>query len=140
MKTFVSSLLDISTSDPDDARRRKILNILLLGVEVLTLLIIVSLVIFSFLGYGDRIVNYIWWVAIGLLIGVAFLWKINRNPALPGWISSTMFLILLSAILPFTDTVVELAAGRSLFVFTIPVILSSMLLRPASSFIFASLP
>jgi PAS domain S-box-containing protein len=139
MKTFVSSLLEISTSDPDDARRRKILNILLLGVEVLTLLIIVSLVVFSFLGYGDRIVNYIWWVAIGLLLGVAFLWKINRNPALPGWISSTMFLILLSAILPFTDTVVELAAGRSLFVFTIPVILSSMLLRPASSFIFAAL-
>ncbi|MGB7874392.1 MAG: ATP-binding protein, partial [Anaerolineales bacterium] len=40
-------------------------------------------------------------------------------------------------LLAFTDDFGELANGRSLFVFSLPVIMASMLLQPASSFIFA---
>jgi PAS domain S-box-containing protein len=39
--------------------------------------------------------------------------------------------------LPFSDTPAEVADGQSLFVFTIPIFMSSVLLRPYASFLFA---
>jgi len=139
MKRFITSLLEISTSDPDDARRRKLLNILLLGIEVLTILIIIFLVIFVIRGFGDRIDSFVWIAAIGLFLGIGLFYGLNRISTLPGWVPSSLFLFFLLFVFYFTDTPMELASGRSLFVFTIPIIMSSILLRPSSSFIFATL-
>ena len=139
MKRFLDTLLEIPTSDPDDARRRKLLNILLLGIEVLTILIIISLVIFVLRGFGDRIDSFVWIAAIGLFLGIGLFYGLNRISSLPGWVPSGLFLLFLLIIFYFTDTPIELASGRSLFVFTIPIIMASILLRPASSFIFAAL-
>jgi PAS domain S-box-containing protein len=139
MKNLIISLLEISTSDPDDSRRRKLLNILLLGIEVLTILIGISLVIFVAFGFGSRIDTFVWIAAFGLFLGIGLFYGLNRVSTIPGWIPSSLFLLFLLFIFYFTDTPLELASGRSLFVFTIPIIMSSILLRPASSFIFATL-
>ena len=132
-----NQFLDVPTSDLDDARRRKILNILLLSVGILTIITLISLFIFTISGLGTEISGDIWLATIGLLIGIALFYGINRNPSWPGWISAILFLTFLLGAFLFVDTPYELATGRSLFVFTIPIIMASILLRPNASFLFA---
>jgi len=74
-----------------------------------------------------------------LFIGTIIFFAINHSQNIPGWVASGTFLLFLSVVLAFTDTPQELANGRSLFVFTIPIIMASILLGPAFSFVFAIL-
>ena len=137
IRTFFNSLTDIPTSDPDDSRRRKLLNILLLGMGILTILILLTMLIVQFSGLGILITGNIWLASFGMLVGLSFFYFINRNPSWPGWISSSLFLLFLLVLFLFVDTPQELAAGRSLFILTIPIIMASILLNPISSFLFA---
>jgi PAS domain S-box-containing protein len=135
----LNRITDVPSSDPDDARRRKLLNILLTGIAILSILTILVVI----LSYAINIIkntNDAWLglgAAIGLLIGVAIFWFLNRNQKIPGWVASSLFLLFLMVIFSFSDSKVELANGRSLFIFTIPIIMASILLTPPSSFIFA---
>jgi PAS domain S-box-containing protein len=61
------------------------------------------------------------------------------NKFLSGKIAATLFLTLITIVMAFSDTPIEVATGRSLFVFTIPIIMASVLLTPISSFIFSAL-
>jgi len=47
MKTFFDSFLNVSAPDPDDARRRRVLNILLLGTLTATVVGFLAIVIGS---------------------------------------------------------------------------------------------
>jgi len=53
--------------------------------------------------------------------------------------ASLLLLFLLVGVSIFSDTPEQLANGRSLFIFTLPIIMSSILLMPSASFIFAAL-
>jgi PAS domain S-box-containing protein len=139
MSKFINNALSVNIADPDDARRRKLLNILLLGVGGLTFFTFIASVIFTISGSDAQTIGPIWAPVLGMLVGVGFFYWINRNPAWPGWISSSLFLSFLLVAFFFVDEPLELAGGRSLFIFTIPIIMSSILLRPAASFIFAIL-
>ncbi len=59
------------------------------------------------------------------------------NRRMAGRWAALIFLLFLTVIFMFTDLPEELADGRSLFLFTIPIVMASMLLFPAASFIFA---
>jgi PAS domain S-box-containing protein len=72
-----------------------------------------------------------------MFLGVLLFYWSNRNPTIPGWVTSGLFLVFLLVLFLFIDTPDQLAGGRSLFVFTIPIIMASILLYPATSFIFA---
>lgn len=135
----INRFLVVPTSDLDDARRRKILNILLLSVGLLSIVTLLSLLMFTISGLATQISGELWLTTIGLLVGTGIFYGVNRNPLWPGWISATFFLIFLLLAFLFIDTPLELAAGRSLFVFTIPIIMASILLRPDASFLFAIL-
>ncbi|MCK7519727.1 MAG: hypothetical protein MZV64_19380 [Ignavibacteriales bacterium] len=50
MKDFLDPILNIPVSDPDDARRRRVLNIFLLGTIVATIILFLAVVI-------DAIIN-----------------------------------------------------------------------------------
>lgn len=139
IQKLVSSLIDVSATDPDDKRRRKLLNVLLLGIVVLTFLMLFLLIILTISGENLEIDGAVWVGALMLLLGcLAFYWS-SRNSSIPGWVTSGVFLLFLMVLFMFGDTPEQLAGGRSLFVFTIPVIMASILLFPASSFIFAGL-
>ncbi len=47
MRSYIEQLLSVPATDPDDARRRRLLNILLLGILVVALLGLVSIIINS---------------------------------------------------------------------------------------------
>lgn len=135
---LINRFLDVPSIDPDDSRRRKILNVILTFVGIAALfLLIVSPILSISRGISFSEDTGIYIVAVSMLIGTAILIFLNR--ALSGWVASTLFLLLLMIVFIFSDTPKELVDGRSLFVFTIPIILSSMLLRPTSSFMIAAL-
>jgi len=142
-KFFVklNRLTDVPSSDPDDARRRKLLNILLVGVAGLSFLTILFVLLSYVLGIIKN-TNDLWLglaSTVGLLVGVVIFWIINRSQKIPGWVASFLFLLFLMVLFQFSDSKIELANGRSLFIFTIPIIMASILLTPVSSFIFALL-
>jgi hypothetical protein len=135
---FLNKLIDVPTTYPDNARRQKLLNILILSIFSLTALAVV--LILTLQGFVDLMLegNELYLASI-LMLGLLIIYFINRNKHLPGWLASFLFLIFLLIAFSFTDTPEQLAEGRSLFVFTIPIIMSSILLAPASSFLFAVL-
>ncbi|MGB7873400.1 MAG: hypothetical protein WBL25_03375, partial [Anaerolineales bacterium] len=126
ISSHLNQLTDVPSSDPDDARRRKLLNILLTGIAILSILTIFVVI----LSYAFNIIkntNDVWLglgAAIGLLIGVAIFWFLNRNQNISGWVASSLFLLFLMVVFSFSDSKVELANGRSLFIFTIPIIMA----------------
>jgi signal transduction histidine kinase len=130
-------LLEVPTTDPDDARRRKLLNIILAGAGIssLTMAILTAIVgLLHLIGSpSEFLAIYISGGAIFVLaVGV---YAVNRY--ISGRLASIIFLLMLSIALAFSDIPREVAAGRSLFVFVIPIVISSVLLRPYMTFLFA---
>jgi signal transduction histidine kinase len=133
---LLNRFLDVPSTDPDDARRRKLLNIILGFVGSLTIFVLLVVPILSVVrgtSLSEDLSIYL--TAGALLIGTAILVILNRT--VPGWIASTLFLLFLMFVFAFSDTPDQILSGRSLFVFTIPIIMASVLLQPLSSFAFA---
>lgn len=136
MKNYFDTLLQPPhTKDPDDARRRRILNILLVSTFILTIFGVSAALMF-FTG-KDEGAQLIYISGPVLLVITLIILIINRYGS--GKLASTLFLLLLLILFIFTDTPEQVSNGRTLFVFAIPVLISSLLLAPAASFIFAIL-
>ena len=136
--SFLSRFLTISTNDPDDTRRRRILNILVVSVGILSFLALLAGII-SIVLQVQRWEN-VSLVVIGsaiTMIGSLLLYLINYFWS--GRVSATIFLVFLTFVFAFSDTPEHISGGRSLFAFAIPVIMASILLAPWSSFIFSTL-
>lgn len=132
----VQRLLEVRTSDPDDARRRKLLNIMLMGVAlicVLALLLLIPLFTGNVFSGEERSIMLVGTLAMSG--GVIAIYAINRFWS--GRLASTLFLLLLLLIMSFSDTPAQVAGGRALFAFTLPIIIASVLLSPWASFVFA---
>ena len=137
MMEIINQLLNVPSTDPDDARRRKLLNILLMGVGVLTFLAILFEILYRLAGAAEAEPVWIYHSLLATLVGVVIIFVINRYWS--GGLASLLFLLLLTAVLAFTDTPQEVVQGRSLFMLVIPILMASVLLRPYASFIMAGL-
>ncbi|HEU4744319.1 MAG TPA: hypothetical protein VFS61_03740, partial [Anaerolineales bacterium] len=118
MRAFTNQFLNVPASDPDDARRRRLLNILLLGILVLDVaaLIVVLIDIATRPGV-DPAETRVTLFGIGLvLVGTLVIYQINRRYS-SRW-AATLFLLLLTIVLCITDSPLQLTEGRSLFLFT----------------------
>ncbi len=139
MKRFWDTILNVSVSDPDDARRRRLLNILLLGTLAATIIGFTGIL----LGWlTSRQLNEadIRLLLAGTLItalGTLGIYWVNRNHS--GRLAALFFLFLITSIFTLTDTPAQLSNGRSLFLFTVPIAISSLILLPEASFLFALL-
>lgn len=131
-----SRINEFKESHPDDARRGRILNVLLAGVFVLSILaLVVVLITFSVLSSWDNPGNSLLLITIIVLgLGSVGLFYINQKATK---FAAFLFLLLLSIAFAFSDVPAELANGRSTFVFLITIAISSLLLTPISSFFFA---
>jgi len=139
MKRFLDSILDVPVSDPDDARRRRVLNILLLGTLVATITGLLSIVIASATTaeISDPETQLLIVGTLVTTLGIMGIYQINKRWS-GGW-AALLFLLLLTLIFTFTDSPEELSNGRSLFIFTLPIAISSLILLPQASFFFATL-
>jgi len=121
--------------DPDNARRGRLLNILLVGAAALSalalmlVLAIISATSSDDPGNGALILTLSVFVAGSLALLVVNQISVKS--------ASTLFLALITLMFTFSDTPAELSNGRSSYVFFIPIAISSLLLAPASSFFFA---
>lgn len=134
------SLLDrlfyAPTVDPEDARRRRLLNILLMGIAVLMLSMVLVTVVASTAGIArpEQVTTLMRGSLVGLA-GVIITYLINRYWS--GWIAGSFLLVMLILIPAFSDDPQQVVDGRTLFVFAIPIMMSSVLLRPFASFVVA---
>ena len=125
--------IDIPSTDPDDARRRKLLNILLAGLAALSILTLLGTLIVD-LSVAEQF-GEVYVTALAVIVGVIVIWTINRYGS--GRLASIAFLLALTVVLAVADTPEEIAGGRSTFVFVIPILMASFLLRPWVSFVMA---
>jgi PAS domain S-box-containing protein len=137
----LNRLIDVRSTDPEDARRRKLLNLLLMGVAGITLvaLLVTTLAVVFMPGAMDDAegVTLIYGGSLAMLLSLVVIYLINRSGM--GAVASSVFLVALTVIFAFSDSASQVAEGRSLFLFTIPIIMASVLLQPYASFILATL-
>ncbi|MBI4762094.1 MAG: sensor histidine kinase [Chloroflexota bacterium] len=139
MNRFWDTILNVSVPDPDDARRRRLLNIILVGN------IAGAVVGFLAIGISNILANQLANFETVVLAGGAFvaalgcygIYQINRR--LSGRWASLLYLLLLTLVFTSMDTPAQLSNGRSIFLFTIPIAISSLILLPEASFLFALL-
>jgi signal transduction histidine kinase len=137
MKQFWDTILNVPVPDPDDARRRRLLNILLIGTLAATVIGLAGILAAS-LTTGQLKAPEIRLLLAGIFItalGTLGIYRVNRH--LSGRWAALLYLLLLTFIFVFTDSPAQLSNGRSLFLFTIPIAISSLILLPEASFLFA---
>ena len=136
---ILGRLLDVPSTDPDDARRRRLLNILLVGVGSLVTLTLIVTGFLAASGIERRSGPLLLALQGGgaTLLGIMFVYVVNRYWS--GMVASTLFLLLLTTVFALSDEPHQVVDGRSVFLFTIPILMASVLLRPWASFVAAAL-
>ncbi|MBN1875951.1 MAG: hypothetical protein JXA33_17135 [Anaerolineae bacterium] len=133
----MARLLDIPALDPDDARRRKLLNILLLIIAPFTILILSFALYLDASGTGTPLgIRTLYLASVSTLVGIVLIFLINRYWL--GWLASLIFLLLITFAI-FLNIEPQLLVKEFLFLFTIPILMASVILRSWSSFAMASL-
>ncbi|MBU0494091.1 MAG: HAMP domain-containing histidine kinase [Chloroflexi bacterium] len=138
ISTWLTRLINVDVSDPDDARRRTLLNILVLAT-LGCLVVGLGVTLAAQWMYPDEPGTWdTMYYAIGIaaVLCVISLALAHVNRLWAGLLAATLYLLLLLALAPGTDTPVEVVAGRSMVWLVIPVLAASFVLRPWASFVF----
>ena len=137
----IRNWLDVPSDDPDDARRRKLLNIILAGFIVLCILLLLTLLIWlqftkprNEWSVDEKI---LFWSTAGLLLTSILLFVANR--LVRGWSTSGLFIVFMIIGISFADQPEQLVTGRSLLLFTLPIFLASVLMPAWTAFIAAGM-
>src|SRR5690349_15525606 len=137
MRDWLNRMMTVSSLDAEDGRRRKLLNILLFGVTGLSVLILIFGAVYLISGNPLDEQTQLLFVAIGVtLAAILVIVLINRYWSGP--VASSFFLLVLIATMATGDTPEQVVTGQVLFLFTIPIIMASVLIRPWFSFIVAA--
>jgi len=137
-KARVDRFLHVSHPDPDTARRGQLLSILLVSIFIATIAGIVVAVLSGFIdGWNRAENNLLLGVSIVGLILVSALYFLNRSGRVR--VAAVIFLLGLVVLISFSDEPAELIAGRSTIVYILPIVMSSVLLIPAASFVMAGI-
>jgi signal transduction histidine kinase len=135
LKLAFGRFLEVQSSDPDDARQRRILNIILSlmgALGFITLFLGSALVLTGVLPMKDA--PSILTPSFSMALGSTVIYIINRYRS--GVIAGTLFILLVMFAIFFADSYTELSVGRSVFLFVLPIIVSSFLLGSRSTFVF----
>lgn len=137
MLSAFKSYLIPAKNDPDEIRRRELVRVLSLGLLVLSAIGFVVVLAYLLLNptewkLQDNRLALV--TALVATIASAVIHQLNKRSSR---LSSFLLLVLLVTVSIFSDTPDQLASGRSLFIFTFPIAVSSLILAPPSSFFFA---
>jgi PAS domain S-box-containing protein len=139
MQRLFDRILTLPVADPDDARRRRLLNIIMSGMfiaGIMMVLVVLGLLLFSperLSGPGSQLVLP---SALVFMLATVIIYFVNRRS---GRWAAFLFLLLLTLGFTFSDTPAQVAAGRTTLFYTLPIVISSLALFPVASFIFATI-
>lgn len=127
-----------NTFDPDDLRMRRILNIILLALLVISLVSLASTFV-----YGDSILDvlndseaqFIVFGSGAMTVVCLILIFLNRSTGIPKNVAGSILILVMTAVVAFSDHPHELADGRSLIFWLLPIMLSVVVLPPISVFL-----
>ena len=128
--------LDVPLSDPDEKRRARLLNILLLGITALDLLAIPITAIGYLIGTVNeqQAAGIIVPGSVFVLVSVT-IFIINRFWS--GRIAGSLFLVLMTTVLYLSNEPYASLWGRNMIMMALPVLIASVILPPIASFIAA---
>jgi PAS domain S-box-containing protein len=138
ISTRIERLLHVNHPDPDVARRGRLLNVLLVGTFIAALACLgVGLIACIANGWAHQ--DEVLLLATGVVgaIFVYALYVLNRSRLMR--LAPIVFLLGFILLISFSDEPLYLVAGRSTMVYAIPIIMASVLMRPAASFMMAAL-
>lgn len=126
------------TFDPDDLRMRRILNIILIVLAIVSFIALVTA-----FTYGETPAevlrntdsSVIVFGSSGMLIVCAILIVLNRSTSMPKGVVGWTLVIVLLVVVATSDHPHELTSGRSLIFWFLPIVLSVIILPPESVFI-----
>ncbi len=126
-------------ADSEEIRRRGLIRVIALGLVVLSTLGVLTILVFLFMrpeGWQQKDSMLLLAISIAAVFISLAIYQINKYSSKA---ASLLLLLLFVLASIFGDTPEQLSSGRSLFIFTIPIGISSLLLFPLASFIFAAL-
>ncbi|MBN1696389.1 MAG: PAS domain S-box protein [Spirochaetales bacterium] len=135
---LICRIFETNAHEPDDRRKRKILSILLAGTAGCCILFLGFLVLvhffFPILFSAEELVR------LGIIVAVAFIlcaacFLLNRYVS--GIASGVIFTFCLTVLIALSDAPIQLASGRSLLLFSLPIIIASVIIRPYAAYIVA---
>ncbi len=133
---LINRLLTVPVADPDDARRRRLLNTLLLLMGSLITLTLFFAIYLNFTGEDPVGSASLLRSTSVMLGGMLAIFLINRFVS--GWLASSVFSLLFIGAM-FVSVEPEVLLGDYTFYLVIPIIMSSALVRPWASFAVAGL-
>ena len=135
VRDIVDGLLNVSSADPDDARRRKLLNFLLLcTVAFIFMEVWAAVVGLSSLPLSNM--GMILWSIPVVLSGALVVYMINRYWS--RWIAGMLFLLLL-VFSAFASSWGDVTSSLSLVSLAVPIVIASVLFPPYATFVVAGL-
>ncbi len=138
IKERLNNVMEVRTSDPDEQRRAKLLNILLLGLFVLTILgLLFNLTLLFNNQPLPQDYNITMMSIAAMMVITAVIFIINRYVS--PLAASILFVVFLTLILYFSAPPYESVWGRNMIMLALPIVISSVILRPFSSFVVSRL-
>lgn len=137
--TILSQLLEIPNLDPEQARKQRLLNVLLLATFCGSILLMLWIIAYSAVGWAPTPAD-VWQPllsTLGMMLGASIIYVLNRHGY--GQVAAWLFIALITAVGAFADP--DMAAvinGHSSAVFVIPIIMASVILSAESSFLVAA--
>jgi PAS domain S-box-containing protein len=135
----IQNVLHVPVVDPDDARRRKLTNLLLITSVGAALAVVVATAIGQILGieYSEGGAFTADWQALSTMVVLVVLILVNR------WrrrgLAGILMLLCMVSYIATSDIPEEIADGRTTLAFVYPIVLASFLLPPYASFVVAGL-
>jgi GAF domain-containing protein/anti-sigma regulatory factor (Ser/Thr protein kinase) len=133
IKRVVDGLLNVPSADPDDARRRKLLNFLLLCTVAFIFVQVWAAV--TELSPSLWVGGPLWSIPV-ILSGALVVYMINRYWS--GQVAGVLFMLLF-VFASFVSSLGNLESSHSLVALAIPIVMVSVLLHPYASFVMAAL-
>ena len=138
---FIRVVSAPSISDEEDKRRQKRLNIILLMIFLGAFFVLLgearrNFLLSDSLGLDSAsLLTYV--TGVLLLVVTAILYVLNRYVSQT--LAGALLVFILVLVIPFSDSFENVAFGRSLIAFTLPITLAAMILQPIYSYLTAAL-
>jgi PAS domain S-box-containing protein len=134
---WMNQLINVPTTDPDDARRRKLLNIIVLGIFILDVIGLFVIIVIDILDASppENVIS-LYISAITVLVGTVITYLINRYWI--SWVAGALFVTLFIIAVSQSDTPAQLVQGRAIITFVPAVIIASVVVRPYTAFVVAA--